>query len=358
MLLIVLPFTRARDLPTQYKDTSAIFQKIPTTEAERTAILDEIANAGRERGSLFSGGGYVKKFEDGGPTGGGGRSIESDFYAPGGLEKDPFERVNQATIGVEDWLGKAWERIKNPPDELSLRGKKPSAWDQLPETSPDLENIRRGQWSGSGLFGGYTPDSPEAFNGALASGEPSDIVAKPAQEELNQKEDALTTAFKDMIMQEIEARKNRKEPDENKFLGMNVNMPLLKMGLSILANSGYPNSAGEAIGKGVLGTLENEQAKDMQKQERNANKLKELVNLRYMQAMVESMDPNVKMQLAKEKAKLDAQNQALEDERRVQLELGKFNALRGPKLEDYALRLKMQADAANPLQEDEGASID
>jgi hypothetical protein len=139
---------------------------------------------------------------------------------------------------------------------------------------------------------------------------------------------------------------------------MNVNMPLLKMGLSILANSGYPNSAGEAIGKGVLGTLENEQAKDMQKQERNANKLKELVNLRYMQAMVESMDPNVKMQLAKEKAKLDAQNQALEDERRVQLELGKFNALRGPKLEDYALRLKMQADAANPLQEDEGASID
>ena len=307
-----------------------------------------------QQGAGFKGGGYVKKYAK-------GQIVETDPHAMHSTDEDVLYKFNQGAPSFEDWLGGTWDRLKNPPDPFGggSRGSANTTYTApgVPSQKELLDGFNeiRNPWSGSGIFGGPpAPDSPEAFNDALETGEPSDVVAQPAQQELGQKEDALSAAFRDMILQEIEARKNRKEPDENKFLGMSVNMPLLKMGLSILANSGYPNSAGEAIGKGVLGTLENEQQKEMQKQERNAAKLKELVNLRYMQAMVESMDPNIKKELARQKAQQDAAERELQH--RLKLDEIRQNAEWG--MHRDAERIRLQSEVNNPLMEDEGVSID
>lgn len=85
------------------------------------------------------------------------------------------------------------------------------------------------------------------------------------------------------------------------------------MGMGILANSGYPNSAGEAIGKGVLGAQESLEQKELQKNARKNDRLKELLNLRYMNAMVQSMDPEIKKQLALSKFQSDAYIQSMKN---------------------------------------------
>lgn len=303
---------------------------------------------------LFNGGGYVKKFAK-------GQTVETDPYAPhstdedvlykwegrGPLDFDPMGK--QAYQDIQDiwgpsqkesYLGKVGESgfralasgvpmarmisagaLKGGQSALDFlfndMNKEISPYDTLPAESEDLKKLRGGMGTpdmdipnyGQDASGGLTP---EAFNAGLESGEPSDIIAQPAQAELKQGEDALTSAFREMIMQEIQDRKNRQEPDENKLFGMDVNMPLIKMGLGILANSDYPNNAGAAIGKGILGAMGDEENKQLAKQERNNNKLKELVNLRYMQAMVESMDPNVKMQLQQQKMSQESLQKAIE----------------------------------------------
>lgn len=217
---------------------------------------------------------------------------------------------------------------------------------------------------------GFQPDKAPAtmaedFIQALDSGEPSAMVSEPAQAQLNQKEDALTSAFRSMIMNELEQRKNYKEPDENKLFGMNVNMPLIKMGLGILANSGYPNSAGEAIGKGVLGALEDDQRSQKDKFEKNQAKLKELLNMRYMQAMVESMDPNVKAELQRQRMVQEGVQKQIESEVDFQNKMRLFNAQQPTLLESRKDLEKFKADLAmqsmfgnQGSQEDEGINID
>lgn len=206
-------------------------------------------------------------------------------------------------------------------------------------------------------FGTLRMDSPnygqptaETFNVGLEEGEPSAPLEQEAQAEIAQaKEDTLSAALREMIMQEIEERKKRQEPDENKLFGMNVNMPLIKMGLGILANSGYPNSAGEAIGKGVLGALEGEEQKRLQKQERDSAKLQELVKLRFMQAQVEAMDPNIKMQLQREKAVQEAAFDKMKSDQEFQQWLRKqpYNEEMQKRLIEF--RAKIAAEANNPF---------
>lgn len=287
----------------------------------------------------YKGGGYVKGYAGGGDV----MSRGMNFWdALTNFKVKPIDHNN----AFKSVFG---EQQKQPT----------SVWDQVPATSPDLESIRN-PWSGSGIFGGPPPSengtTPEQFNSALEEGDPSAIVSEPAQQNL--KEDALTTALKQMIMQEIENRKNNQEPDPNKFLGMNVNMPLLKMGLGILANSGYPNSAGEAIGKGVLGALTEDEQRQLDKSKRNNDKLKELINLRYMQGMVESMDPNIKMQLERERAAQDITKAKIEADLKAQSQIDYYNATRGSKLEDALTQIRARNESINPFGEDEGINVD
>ena len=160
---------------------------------------------------------------------------------------------------------------------------------------------------------GIAPASEDLISG-LEAGDYAGAAASPLDAAMNTKDDELNNRLRDLIMSKIgDYEKNNQEKDTDPLTSIfgNYNKGLFKMGMGILANSGYPNSAGEAIGKGILGAQESEEKSMLAKNERNNDRLKQLLNLRYMNSMIESMDPQVKMKLAQYKAQQDNYNEVL-----------------------------------------------
>jgi hypothetical protein len=87
-----------------------------------------------------------------------------------------------------------------------------------------------------------------------------------------------------------------------------VNEPLLKLGLSILASKG---SFGEALGEAGLASLEDRDKRQMKDQMEKSEKLKEALDMRYKNAMIESMDPSSKLKLEQAKSEYAMQIQQM-----------------------------------------------
>jgi hypothetical protein len=92
-----------------------------------------------------------------------------------------------------------------------------------------------------------------------------------------------------------------KKPEKGKVFGLfsDVNEPLLKLGLSLLASKG---SFGEALGEAGLSSLKDREMEQFKVQKEKSDRLKEILDIRYKQAQMEAMDPSNKLALAQAQA--------------------------------------------------------
>jgi hypothetical protein len=286
-------------------------------------------------GKGFAAGGQVKGFAGGGRTG-----------------PDPLQQLLTMPENEEDWktrepgfLEKARERSKDPngigrwDDFLSLipgleitpstSGRVPTDqkivlpindkdWDYKP--NPKLYVDPLGEWGNSGdpvdgfynemssMIGqpgpGYDPEAPApdlAPQGGSGGGmnDTSDDDSDPEVAMLKQ-------LYRDRLKEYVDHQKPKKES----VFGMfgDVNEPLLKLGLSILASKG---SFGEALGEAGLASLEDRDKRQMKDQMEKSEKLKEALDMRYKNAMIESMDPSSKLKLEQAKSEYAMQIQQM-----------------------------------------------
>jgi hypothetical protein len=113
----------------------------------------------------------------------------------------------------------------------------------------------------------------------------------------------------DLYEQYIRDAKKRMDAADNEkqapFLGMfgHVNKGLLNFGLTMLASPG--NSFAEDLGLSGKASLDADQADLLQKQNMAAKRFDDAINARYKKALVDSLDPNKQMKIAKFKAEQD-----------------------------------------------------
>jgi hypothetical protein len=158
----------------------------------------------------------------------------------------------------------------------------------------------------SGMIGqpgpGYDPEAPAPDmppGGRGGAGDTSDDDSDPEVAMLKQ-------LYRERLKDYLEYQKPKKES----VFGMfgDVNEPLLKLGLSILASKG---SFGEALGEAGLASLEDRDKRQMKDQMEKSEKLKEALDMRYKNAMIESMDPSSKLKLQQAKSEYDMQIQQM-----------------------------------------------
>jgi hypothetical protein len=205
---------------------------------------------------------------------------------------------------------------KVPTDQKIVLPIDDKGWNYKP--NPNLYMDPLGEWGNSGdpvdnfynemsdMIGkpgpGYDPEAPAPDmppggpGGRGGAGDTSDDdIGDPEVAMLKQ-------LYRERLKDYLEYQKPKKES----VFGMfgDVNEPLLKLGLSILASKG---SFGEALGEAGLASLEDRDKRQMKDQQEKAEKLKEALDMRYKNAMIESMDPSSKLKLQQAKSEYDAQ---------------------------------------------------
>lgn len=240
-----------------------------------------------------------------------GRGIEGATRALGAIVPASGEilaRGAQGVVGLGDYLAGPIEG---------------SPYDSLPKESDDLRQLRSGMTGvniGSPDYGqtqeNFTGLEPENLIESVGTGNVDGIIQEPLAQVANSRNQELQDELDSLMLERIRALKGQGEAEDNdplKSLFGDYNKGLFKMGMSILANSGYPNSAGEAIGKGILSAQESEEAKSIAGVERKNKRLHELLNARYMNAMIEQMSPEQRMAIERMKGEYDIKKQLLKN---------------------------------------------
>jgi hypothetical protein len=291
-------------------------------------------------GKGFSAGGQVKKFSRGGwaygddslvlplePTGGQvlplgvkdpARDPEADWYFDELSRK--IGRGSGDGYQYFDWDGNKIDKPdlllndpskKSRPDAYYYKSldDMPNPWSRDPQGllgpwGPTQDPVDSFYNEMSGMIGqpgpGYDPEAPapEMPPGGPGGGADDDD-SDPEVAMLKQ-------LYRERLKEYLEYQKPKKES----VFGMfgDVNEPLLKLGLSILASKG---SFGEALGEAGLASLEDRDKRQMKEQQEKAEKLKEALDMRYKNAMIESMDPSSKLKLQQAKSEYDMQIQQM-----------------------------------------------
>jgi len=200
-------------------------------------------------------------------------------------------------------------------------------WDYKP--NPNLYMDALGEWGNSGdpvdnfynemsdMIGTPQGGAPEIPAGAQAdpTGGTGGGPGAPGGDVVDDDPEAamLRQLYKDRLREYMDAQT---KPKKQAVFGMfdNVNEPLLKLGLSILASKG---SFGNALGEAGLASLADRDKEQLKKGQEASEKLQEIVKMRYTNAMVDSLDPNVKAELARQAqaAKLQEKEMQLDFER-------------------------------------------
>jgi len=251
---------------------------------------------------LFAGGGYVKSYK-------GGRRVTPETNV---LNFDPNDPNREFTFAPYQWEGKSILDLINPNRAIHRTNDVSSITANTPTNVQNESNMSQGPL---GLLGqsnenpgdqyfnpalNETITSADSLTDGLAAGDYGPVLNDPLNSAQDDQDQELRDSLKDLIRQRLNDVKNQDENKRDPLFGLfsNANKPLIQMGLGILANSGYPNSFGEAVGKAGLGVLQGQEQEALAKNERTNQRLKDLLNLRYMNAMANSMDPSNKMALA------------------------------------------------------------
>ncbi len=269
-------------------------------------------------GKGFSNGGYVKKFAGGGHT---GPKQENVLRMPA----DPKDQK----IYEPTWYEKFLERMHSPDgpfgsaDDVlydnglnfypSNSGKRPThqavlpidekGWDYKP--NPNLYMDALGEWGPNedpvdafykemGDKIGY-PTGEQQIEEAPDSGRTTGAPGAPSG--YTESDNPLEREYNKMLEEYLAYKK----PEKGKVFGLfsDVNEPLLKLGLSLLASKG---SFGEALGEAGLASLKDREIEQFKDQKEKSDKLQEILNIRYKQAQMEAMDPSNKLALAQAQA--------------------------------------------------------
>jgi hypothetical protein len=291
-----------------------------TTTFNPIKIIGDMFTQG---GKGFSAGGQVKGFAGGGRTG-----------------PDPIQQLLTMPENPKEyeptWYEKFIERVHSPEGPFgkvddflydnglnfypSNDGKRPAhqvvlpiddkGWDYKP--NPNLYMDPLGEWGNSGdpvdnfyneMSGMIGQPGPASPDGALAPAPemPPGGPGGGADDDSDPEVAMLKQLYRDRLKDYVGHQKPKKES----VFGMfgDVNEPLLKLGLSILASKG---SFGEALGEAGLASLEDRDKRQMKDQMEKSEKLKEALDMRYKNAMIESMDPSSKLKLQQAKSEYDA----------------------------------------------------
>jgi hypothetical protein len=182
---------------------------------------------------------------------------------------------------------KGWDYKPNPNlymDALGEWGPNEDPVDAFYKEMGDKIGYPTGEQQGEEVpGGGGVPGAPGAPGGS--SGGPSGD-GSPLENEYNK------------MLEEYLAYK---KPEKGKVFGLfsDVNEPLLKLGLSLLASKG---SFGEALGEAGLASLKDREIEQFRDQKEKSDKLKEILDIRYKQAQMDAMDPSNKLALAQAQA--------------------------------------------------------
>lgn len=178
-----------------------------------------------------------------------------------------------------------------------------------PSGDKDIESFYQSMLGGAGQNVGY-PDPPayeanaDNLADATEDGTGGGGLKSHASNLLAAKDDEVTSLLKEYIASQLKEMKNvDQDPDDNdplKSIFGDYNSGLFKMGMNILANTGNSKNDMEAIAKGVLGAQEAEETKALSKVERKNQRMKDLLNVRYLDAMTNQMSPESRMAIARE----------------------------------------------------------
>lgn len=180
-------------------------------------------------------------------------------------------------------------------------------------------SVPKGAFSGPNFFDSASDDvaayyselgdmtGADPLNAALAQGEPSAPMANAvgsgiAGDARTIAQDEDEVMLKQMMRERIKAMQNDKGPEQPTLFGLNVNMDLVKLGLGMLASD---KNFGGALGEAGMNLIQSKEQEALRKSKENSQKLQELLDLRYKNAMMESMDPEVRAELARQKAASD-----------------------------------------------------
>jgi hypothetical protein len=285
--------------------------------------INVISDMFTQGGKGFSGGGYVKKFAGGGRT---GPKEENVLRMP---ENPKDQKIYEPT-----WYEKFLERMHSPDgpfgsaDDVlydnglnfypSNSGKRPThqavlpinekGWDYKP--NPNLYMDALGEWGSgedpvdafykemgdkigypTGEQQGEIPGGDGTATGGVGGGAPG------APGGSTESDNPLEREYNKMLEDYL----GYKKPEKGKVFGLfsDVNEPLLKLGLSLLASKG---SFGEALGEAGLSSLKDREMEQFKVQKEKSDRLKEILDIRYKQAQMEAMDPSNKLALAQAQA--------------------------------------------------------
>lgn len=228
----------------------------------------------------FSGGGRVMHFDAGGMT---PDQFEQDFV-------QPLPQEGNATRG-EDWMNTFANYGTLPIRAATALG------------MGAVDTMR-----GSGGISDYF-NSPANYPNRLPGVTPSGVGANfrpreadatvpqtgPQQQQQAQQNplDAMMNDFIQRRMTEMNSQ-DREQKDPVFGLFSHANVPLMRTGLAILANSN--KNFGEALGTAGLQEMGMEQQEKMQQMQQHNNELKDVFNMQYMRAQMGAMSPQAKQQ--------------------------------------------------------------
>lgn len=306
------PYEYFLDKPPSVDPVDFLSERLGLRTPVRVEMLDDpqFTKGGRK---VFKGGGYVKGYAPGGNI---SQDWMEEFFKPTTVyENQPFDAY---APGVPNSI---YENARDvvPLREQELpwfeRGLEKSNWRPngdirtMPFQDVPVKDGSLGYPNMQMDYGDAQQEDPFAslfstpsFVDGVESGDTGSTINGPVKFALDERDQAINDKIRQLMISRLENyEKNQEEKDNDplKSIFGDYNKGLFQMGMGILANSGYPNSAGEAIGKGVLGVQNAEEQKSLAKQQRENDRLKELLNMRYMQATMQAMDPQVKMQLAR-----------------------------------------------------------
>jgi hypothetical protein len=153
-------------------------------------------------------------------------------------------------------------------------------------------------------LGSMTEADP--LTAALEAGDYSAPMAQSVGTALEKDEDEVM--LKKMLHDRIVAMNEDKGPQQPTLFGLNVNMDLVKLGLGMLASD---KNFGGALGEAGMNLIQSKEQEELRRSKENSTKLQEILDLRYKNAMMESMDPEVKAELARQKHAQDMQLETL-----------------------------------------------
>lgn len=222
----------------------------------------------------------------------------------------PIPMINDAVGQIGRGAANAMSFFFDPLDPSS----KQKAAQGQPQGQQRETTVPKGVFSGSNFFDSTSDDvgafydelgsmvDADPLNAAVEAGDASAPMQGAVESGLKQDEDDIM--LKQMMREQLQAMRDNKSPEQPTLFGLNVNMDLVKLGLGMLASD---KNFGGALGEAGMGLIQDKEKEELRKSRENSEKLKDILDLRYKNAMMESMDPEVKRELARQKHQQDMQ---------------------------------------------------